>query len=129
MKLRLTIAFVLGGFVASLFAFLFLHWYVGGGTSVTFENRSAVVLQQVEITGSGFKATIWEVRPGETAKVRVYPYGESGLGVAFIANGHRVAPQLDEYLEDGYRVHIVIDTKLAPSVVVDDFSVVNLLLP
>jgi hypothetical protein len=132
---RLVLSFLLGGIfgglLLSLFAFVFLHWYLGGSTPVTFENRSGLLLEAVSISGSGFKASLGEIRPNQTIRARVYPAGESSLRVEFRSNGQDFSVPMDEYLEGGggYVVDIAVDQNLKVSVLVDSFSNRSLLLP
>ena len=124
------ISFLLGCLLASLFAILFLRWSVGGSTSITIENRSGVPLRQVSVSGSGFEASVYEIKPNAEVRLRVYPSGESALRVAFTAGGHRVSHPIDTYLESGYRVRVFVDADLKPTVeVADPFSAWNLILP
>jgi hypothetical protein len=131
MRLRLALSFLLGSLLTSLLAFVFVHWYVGGSTPVSFENQSGRLLEALSISGSGFKASLGEIRPGETIRARVFPAGESTIHIAFRANGRDVSVPVDVYFEGGggYRLDISVDANLKASVVVDAFSRRSLLLP
>jgi len=131
MKLKLLLAFLLGCLCSALVCFLFARWYLGGSTPVSIENRSGVVLEDVYISGSGYKAYVGEVWSKYPRNVRVYPYGETSLRIEFRANGRQLSIPLDEYIEGGggYRVQVVVDANLKPSIAVDAYSKTSLLLP
>ncbi len=97
MKQRPTLAFLSGFAIAGMLAFAFLHWMLDGSTPVHFENRSGVPLQGVTISGAGFEASLGNVGPGGTVRVRVYPAGESAIRVAFRANGQVISTPHDVY--------------------------------
>ena len=99
MKLKLLVAFLFGSLCSALMCFLFARWYLGGSTPVSFENRSGVVLEDVAISGSGYKAYLDEIWPNHTRHVRIYPYGETSMRVEFRANGRQLSIPLDAYMQ------------------------------
>lgn len=94
------------------------------GTPIKFRNQSEYRLEAVELSGTGFKASIGAVDPGRSVTVRVRPAGESGLAVSFMANGQRFSFKPYGYFEgrSGYKVsatvtrdlRVAIDTDLWP---------------
>lgn len=73
---------------------------------VTVVNNSGVVITGVVISGSGFTHEVGDIRCGGSAKAAVRPTADSGLRLAFGANGRRHTPPQDGYLEASphYRV-------------------------
>ena len=114
-----------------MLAFAFLHWTLGGSTPVHFENRSGVPLQGVTISGAGFEASLGNVGPGGTVRVRVYPAGESAIRVAFRANGQVISAPHGVYFEGGGddAVDVIVDANLKANVNIDSFSFRSMLLP
>lgn len=73
---------------------------------VTGGNNSGVVITDVVISGSGFTQKLGDIRCGGSAKAAVRPTADSGLRLAFGANGSRHTPPQDGHLEASphYRV-------------------------
>jgi hypothetical protein len=73
---------------------------------VTVLNNSGVMITDVVISGSGFTEKLGDIRAGGSANIQVSPTSESGLRLAFDANGTRHNPPEDGYLEASphYRV-------------------------
>ncbi len=90
----------------------------GSGTSVTFKNQSKYRLEAVQLSGSGFKASLGEVPPRQSLTVKVYPSGESGLSVSFVANGQTYNYEPQDYFEGGgmYKVSATVERDLTVSV-------------
>jgi hypothetical protein len=90
----------------------------GSGASVTFHNKSDYRLEAVELSGSGFKATLGVIAPGQSLTAQVYPAGESGLAVSFMANGHSYSYKPQDYFEGGgmYKLSATVDRDLTVSV-------------
>ena|SRR4249919_1926920 len=90
----------------------------GSGTPVAFHNQSEHQLEAVELSGSGFKASLGTVAPGKSRTVRVYPAGESGLAVTFLANGRRLSYKPYGYFEGGgsYKVSATVNRDLKVAV-------------
>src|SRR3546814_7430058 len=88
-------------------------------TTVTVENRSAVLLQSVAVAGSGFKQRIGDIPPGATATAQVSPSGESDLSMSFRVNGKEFALPPAGYFEGGgrYAVNVTVTPELRASVV------------
>lgn len=86
----------------------------GSGASVKFKNQSNHELQSVEISGSGFKASLRDIAPGQSRTVKVYPSGESALSVSFVANGQGYRSEPQGYFEGGgmYKVSVVVSRDL-----------------
>jgi hypothetical protein len=84
---------------------------------VAIVNGSTVDLRSVTIAGSGFSHTVNGIRKGETARVDVFPTGESGMTVGFTtAPGLQVQLREQGYFESGYEVTVSIDTNLEAKV-------------
>lgn len=77
---------------------------------VTVLNNSGMMITYVVIYGSGFTEKLGDIRPGGSANVEVSPTSDSGLRLAFDANGSRHSPPEDGYLEASpyYRVTATI---------------------
>ena len=69
-------------------------------------NHSGVTITDVVISGTGFSEKLGDIGPGHHANAAVRPTADSGLRVAFDANGKRHSPPEDGYLEASphYRV-------------------------
>jgi len=90
----------------------------GSGTPVAFHNKSDRRLEDVELSGSGFKASLGVVAAGQSLTVPVYPAGESGLAVSFMADGQRFSYKPQDYFESGgsYKVAATVNRNLTVSV-------------
>lgn len=73
---------------------------------VTVRNNSGVTITNVVISGSGFSEKLSDIVPGGSDRAAVRPTADSGLRIAFDANGTRHSPPEDGYLEASphYRV-------------------------
>jgi hypothetical protein len=73
---------------------------------VTVHNNSGVTITNVVISGSGFPEKVSDIVPGGSERAAVRPTADSGLRLAFDANGTRYNPPEDGYLEASphYRV-------------------------
>lgn len=83
---------------------------------VTVRNQSGVTITNVVISGAGFSEKLGDIVAGGSAKAAVRPTSDSGLRVAFDANGKRLHPPEDGYLEAS--PHYRVTATVAP-----DFSV------
>jgi hypothetical protein len=86
-------------------------------SEIALVNHSAVDLREVTISGAGFTQQIELIKAGDTARVDVFPVGESGLEIAFTTAGGksvRLPPQ--GYFEGGYKVRAVIGPNLEADV-------------
>ena len=123
MKVRVppAILLVLSGLVFLVSAFMLLSSR-GGATPVSIDNRSGFTLESVVVYGSGYRASVREIPPAASSRIYVYPDGESGLAVAFKANGHEVSTPSTGYIEGGggYSLTVVIDSNLDASLVYED---------
>lgn len=90
----------------------------GSGVPVTFKNQSESKLEAVELSGSGFKASLGVVEPGQALTATVHPSGESGLSVSFIANGQSYSYGPQDYFESGgmYKLSATVGRDLKVSV-------------
>lgn len=91
----------------------------GPGVSIKFKNQSDHKLEVVELSGSGFKASLLNIAPGKSRKLKVYPSGDSALSVSFAADGQSYSFGPQGYFEGGgmYKVTATVSRDL--SVVVD----------
>lgn len=85
------------------------------GVPITIANHSAVAVQELVLSGSGFSQSVATIAPGDSATVLIHATGESGLGVAFTANAHRVTLPEQGYFEGsgGYKVSVAINPNLS----------------
>ncbi len=90
----------------------------GSGVTVAFHNKSNHQLKAVELSGSGFKATLGAIAPGQSISARVYPSGESGLAVSFIAKGQSFSYKPQGYFEGSgmYKVSASVNNDLTVAV-------------
>jgi hypothetical protein len=96
-------------------AILFFPGYAGFAAcsrhpEVTVRNHSGVTITDVVISGTGFSKKLCDIGPGHHAKTAVSPAADSGLRVAFDANGQRHSPPEDGYLvaSPHYRVTVTV---------------------
>ena len=84
-------------------------------------NESTTRLTNVRISGRGFDVTVPELASGEQRVVTINPRGESGVAVAFDANGRHVKTPGEGYVEDDsmYVVDIVVKPNLSVAVNTD----------
>jgi hypothetical protein len=75
-------------------------------TKIMVYNNSGVTITNVVISGSGFSEKLSDIVPGGSERAAVRPTADSGLRLAFDANGTRYNPPEDGYLEASphYRV-------------------------
>ena len=80
------------------------------GARVTVVNASGAELKNVVASGSGFSVSIGTIAPGDERRVYVQPAGESGLRLAFDANGKQFTSVPDVYLESSsnYKVKATV---------------------
>lgn len=82
------------------------------GVPVSIDNQSSSDLANVVVSGNGFSESVGTIRAGGSAIVRVRPKGESGVRVAFEANGQRYYGSIEDgYIEnnDLYTVKATVD--------------------
>lgn len=81
-------------------------------------NESAVTLESVVLSGSGFRVTAPDIPAGGSIDVLVSSRGESGLAVSFIAAGREVSMPEQGYFEGGgsYAGDVIIKPDLSVSV-------------
>ena len=93
----------------------------GSGVSTTFKNQSDRELEAVELSGSGFKASLGIVAPGQSHTIRVYPSGDSALSVSFVANGQSYSSGPQGYFSGGWmwEVSAKVERDLTVSVETD----------
>ena len=87
-------------------------------TRLTVANHSAVPLEQVVVSGSGFRQSLGTIAPGSTSTAAIRPNGESGLAISFNAAGRRSDLPPQGYFEAGgnYAVTAVIGPDLEATV-------------
>ena len=87
-------------------------------TPVSVENRAGVEIQSVVVSANGFERRLGDLAPGTTSTVQVRPTGESGLRIAFRANGKQISLPPSGYFEGGgwYVVTVVVTPDLKASV-------------
>lgn len=87
-------------------AFILALTACDSGTPVVFRNASNYRLDGVMLSGSGLEASLGVVAPGQSLKTKIYPSGESGLAVGFIANGRKYGYGPQHYFEGGGRYKV-----------------------
>ena len=83
---------------------------------VTVRNNSGVTITNVVISGQGFSEKLRDIVPGGSERAALRPTADSGLRLAFDANGTRHSPPENGYLEAS--PHYRVTATVAP-----DFSV------
>ena len=89
------------------------------GIPVTIDNRSAVQLTNVVVSGKGFSESVGSIAPGGKAQVRVRPRVQTAVKVAFEAAGRRYSGSTatDDIENDNmYTVEAVVDPEFSISV-------------
>ena len=86
-----------------------------GSTALHVENQSSETLDGVQAKGSGFAAYVGTLQPGERRALKIYPRGESGLGLEFSAEGRVHRSPTSGYFEGGggYTVKAVVTRDLS----------------
>jgi hypothetical protein len=104
-------SFVLLAIGASLLAGEVIHRRMQTPPRLKIVNRSGVELQQLRLEGSGFNEEVGTLPAGGSRWTEVYPTGESGVYVSFIANGQPHKSDYEGYFENsgGYRLIITVD--------------------
>ncbi len=77
-------------------------------TQLTVFNESSSTLTNVVASGSVFSQSLSPLAPGAQQQVAITPGGESGLKLAFDADGQHFAPPEQGYFENGYSVSAII---------------------
>ena len=101
--------------VAAVLAFM-LSSCSDGSTPVSITNQSSEQLKAVQATGPGFAAYIGDLGPGERRNVKIYPRGEAGLGLTFIANNRQFTSPTSGYFESGYNVSVIVEKDMSVAV-------------
>lgn len=83
-----------------------------GATPVTVTNHSTAVLEQVVVTGSGFREPLGTIAPGGTGTAEIRPKGESGIAISFRSGAKRVSLPPQGYFEAGGKY--VVTVAVAP---------------
>ena len=86
------------------------------GVPVSIENQSSSDLTQVVVSGKGFSESIGTIRAGGSELIHVHPRSETGVKVAFVADGQRYAGILDGTIEND-------DVNTIKATVSADFSI------
>ncbi len=87
-------------------------------TPISLKNSSGGNLEDVVLSGSGFETHIANIAPNAAVQIEVRPKGESGLGLAFTSNGHKVVLPEQDYFEGGgaYVVSVVVTPALTAEI-------------
>ena len=87
-------------------------------TIIHVTNESAVTLESVVLSGSGFRVTAPDIPAGGSIDVLVSSRGESGLAVSCIAAGREISMPEQGYFEGGgsYAGDVIIKSDLSVSV-------------
>jgi hypothetical protein len=84
---------------AGLLGLLLLSGCVSG-VPVTIANHSATLLTQVTVSGKDFNESAGSIQPGGTETIHVRPRRETGIKVAFEANGQHYASSTETTIEN-----------------------------
>jgi len=85
--------------VAMLLGILLLSGCISG-VPVTITNNSASLLTQVTVSGKDFSESAGSIQPGGTETIRVRPRRETGVKVAFEANGQHYGSSTETTIEN-----------------------------
>ena len=86
-------------------------------STITVRNASGSELQNVVISGTGFRETIPTLAPGQTVTLASHPKGDTGIAVEFDAQGRHVSATPQDYAGGGgYRVEVEVNSELSVSV-------------
>ncbi len=105
---------ILTAAIATLGIIAIGFWLVAQGflghPTITIVNDSPSALSDIVIRGEGWSRELSDISPGASAAVVVKPNGESGLEIAFSADGKRFTKNDLAYIErnGGYCVAITI---------------------
>lgn len=77
---------------------------------LVLHNRSAVSVEHLVVSGTGFTRDLGDLAPGATVDMTLSPTGDSALRFTFDVAGKRVAPEPVGYVErtGGYRIEAEI---------------------
>jgi hypothetical protein len=87
-------------------------------TDLSVVNRSSRVITNVVVSGFGFSERIASLSAGSERRLSVHPRGDSGVRVAFDADGQHVDVGEQGYFEAGgaYRVAVTVEPDLKVTV-------------
>lgn len=87
-------------------------------TPISVENRAAVQLQSVFVSGFGFNHALGDIAPGQTVTTQLSHGGPTALALAFTANGRQVVVPPQGYFEGNgrYVVSVVVTPDLVATV-------------
>jgi hypothetical protein len=85
---------------------------------ITIDNRSTSAIANIVVSGSGFSERIDNIAAGAKTTLTVHPRGESGVRLAFDADGRHIDAGEQGYFEAGgeYRVSVIVEPELKVSV-------------
>jgi len=85
---------------------------------ITIDNRSTSAIANIAVSGSGFSERIDNIAAGAKTTLTVHPRGESGVRLAFDADGRHIDTGEQGYFEagGGYRVSVIVEPDLKVSV-------------
>lgn len=84
----------------------------------TLTNHSTSVLTNIVVSGDGFAQRIDRLEPGSDSKFTVHPADETGVRLAFEANGRLIETAEAGYVrgKSSYRVNVNVAADLSTSV-------------
>ena len=86
-------------------------------STITIRNASRSELRNVVVSGTGFRATIAVLAPGQSIVLTSHPSGDTGIAVEFDAQGRHVAAPAQDYASGGgFRVEVEVTPELSVSV-------------
>lgn len=111
---RSRLAFSLISLIAAVLILRGIYRAYFGRPVITIINRSPYHVNEIVLRGDPFVENVGQIPAGATQTIMVYPLGESGLMMEFVANGRRVAKDDLWYIErsGGYCITLEIDDQL-----------------
>jgi hypothetical protein len=91
------------------------------GVPVSIENKSGSDLTDVVVSGKGFSESVGTIRAGGSELVHIRPRVETGVKVAFAADGQRYSGTLEGTIEndDVYKVKVSVGPDFSVAVTTD----------
>lgn len=114
---RLVVIFSSAAVLAGAVYFGYCYWSLTRPPLVSVVNHSDKALEEVVLSGAGFSESLGKISPHETVTRTVRPSGESGLGIAFVADSRPMSKNGLAYIEStgGYQSEIQIGSDLGIS--------------
>jgi hypothetical protein len=86
-------------------------WGCGGvGARVTIVNASHAPLADLRVVGENDSTRVHPLAAGDSLVVRVHLSAEDALVLRGTRAGRPLSPMLAAYVEDGYRLRLVVDS-------------------